>query len=179
MANGQPPDTPMMAFHRGDIARLAEHLRRAPRLLEHRFAIGEIYPAECGCGKSGPGMHWTPIAGTTLLHLAVDFHEYEIFDWLLSRGADPNARAAIDSDGFGGHTPLFNAVVCGIWHRSTMTSALLARGAAKDARASVRKFLDWIETPRWHEARDVTAAEWGHGFPERGWVNTEALRLLE
>jgi hypothetical protein len=25
----------------------------------------------------------------------------------------------------------------------------------------------------------VTAAEWGHGFPERGWVNTSALALLD
>jgi hypothetical protein len=31
----------------------------------------------------------------------------------IARGADPNPRAAIDGDGFGGHTPLFNAIVCG------------------------------------------------------------------
>jgi hypothetical protein len=173
------PDTPMMAFHRGDLIRLEEHLRRNPRLLEKRFTIGEIYPAECGCGKSGPGLHWTPIDGTTLLHLAVDFHEYEIFDWLLARGAQVNARAAVDSDGFGGHTPLFNAVVCGVWHRATMTHALLERGAATDARATLRKFLDWTESPRWHEAHDVTAAEWGRGFPDQAWVNKDALLLLE
>jgi hypothetical protein len=46
-------------------------------------------------------------------------------------------------------------------------------------RASLRKFLDWIDEPRWHEARDVTAAEWGRGFPDQGWVNGEALRLLD
>jgi hypothetical protein len=60
-----------------------------------------------------------------------------------------------------------------------MTRALLERGAAKNARASLRKFLDWTETPRWHEARDVTAAEWARGFPDQSWVNKEALRLLE
>ena len=32
-----------------------------------------------------------------------------------ARGADANARATIDAEGFGGHTPLFNAVVCGPW----------------------------------------------------------------
>lgn len=173
------PDTPMMAFHRGDLARLEEHLRRNPRLLEHRFTIGEIYPVECGCGRSGPGLHWTPIDGAMLLHLAVDFREQAIFDWLLARGADVNARAAVDRDGFGGHTPLFNAIVCGAGHRDTMTRALLERGAAKDARANLRKFLDWTESPYWHEARDVTAAEWGRGFPDQGWVNKEALHLLE
>ena len=172
------PDTPMMAFHRGDLARLETHLRHDPHLLDRRFTIGEIYPAECGCGRNGPGLHWTPIDGATLLHLAVDFHEYEIFDWLLGRGADVNARAAVDRDGFGGHTPLFNAVVCGVPHRATMTRALLDRGAARETSARLRKFLDWTESPRWHEARDVTAAEWGRGFPDRSWVNEEALRLL-
>jgi hypothetical protein len=171
------PDTPILAFHRGDIGRLERHLRRDPRLLEHRFSLQEIYPQECGCDLTG--MHWTPIDGTTLLHLAVDFQEYEIFGWLLAHGADVNARAMLDQDGFGGHTPLFNAVVCGPWHHAAMTRALLEHGAAPDARASLRKFLDWIKNPRWHEARDVTAAEWGRGFPETGWVNGEALRLLE
>ncbi len=173
------PDTPMMAFHRGDLAKLEEHLRGNPRLLEHRFTLGEIYPRECGCGRNGPGVHWTPIDGTTLLHLAVDFHEYEVFDWLLARGADANARATVDREGFGGHTPLFNAIVCGVSHRDTMTRALLDRGAAKEARASLRKFLDWTETPRWHVVREVTALEWGRGFPDPAWVNEEALRLLE
>jgi len=32
---------------------------------------------------------------------------------------------------------------------------LLQRSAANDARASLRKCLDWTETPRWHEAGDV------------------------
>jgi hypothetical protein len=173
------PDTPIMAFHRGDFARLEEHLRRNPRLLEQRFTTGEIYPPECGCGRSGPGLHWTPIDGTTLLHLSVDFHEYEIFDWLLARGADVNGHAAVDRDGFGGHTPLFNAIVCGPWPDTGMTGTLLERGARRDARASLRKFLDWIANPHWYEARDVTAAEWGRGFPETSWVNKEALRLLD
>ena len=59
-----------------------------------------------------------------------------------------------------------------------MTRSLLERGADTGARASLRKFLDWIEEPRWHEARHVTPAEWGSGFPEKNWVNTEALQLL-
>jgi len=173
------PETPMMAFHRGDISRLEEHLRRDPRLIERRFTLHEIYPPECGCGTHGAGMHWTPIIGSTLLHLAIDFREREIFDWLLAHGANVNARAATDAEGFGGHTPLFNAVVCGPWPDAGMTATLLERGAAKDARASLRKFLDWIAAPHWYEARNVTAAEWGRRFPETGWVNGEALRLLE
>ena len=174
------PDTPMMAFHRGDISQLEKHFRHAPQLLERRFTRREIYPAECGCADDDrSGMHWTPIHGATLLHLAIDFREREIFDWLLARGAEVNARATVDANGFGGHTPLFNAVLNGPWPEAATTRALLDRGAAKDVRASLRKFLDWTETPRWHEARDVTAAEWARGFPEQGWVNTDALPLIE
>ena len=58
-----------------------------------------------------------------------------------------------DRDGFGGHTPLSNAVVSGPWKDDGMARALLERRATKITRASLRKFLDWIETPHWHEAR--------------------------
>lgn len=174
------PDTPVMAFHRGDLARLREHLRNDPRLLDHRFTLREIYPTECGCSDHGrSGMHWTPIDGTTLLHLAIDFRERELFAGLLAEGADVNARASIDSEGFGGHTALFNAVVCGPGHDATFANALLERGASREVRASLRKFLDWCERPRWHEARNVTPAEWARTFPERGWVNQAALEQLE
>jgi len=174
------PDTPMMAFHRGDIVELEKHLRRDPKLPERRFTLREIYPLECGCAARGQaGMHWTPIDGTTMLHLAIDFREREMFDWLLAHGADVNARATIDRDGFGGHTPLFNAVVCGPWPDAAMARTLLEHGADKRVRVSLRKFLDWIEDPHWYQAHNVTATEWGHTFPEKKWVNPEALRLLQ
>jgi hypothetical protein len=174
------PDTPIVAFHRGDVARLRAHLRRDPALLARRFTLREIYPPALGCASDGPsGMHWTPIDGTTLLHLAIDFEEQEIFEWLLEQGADVDARATTDADGFGGHTPLFHTVLSHPGGGATFARALLERGASTRARASLRKFLDWCEEPRWHEARDVTAAEWARGFPERGWVNTAALRWLD
>ncbi len=179
------PDSPMMAFHRGDVARLKEHLRREPGLLERRFAYREIYPLELGCRESEiTGLHGSPIGGTTLLHLAIDFDEQEIFDWLIEAGADVNARALVDAAGFGGHTPLFNGVIScaylnGRQRDALMTQALLKHGASPTARASLRKFLDWCETPGWHEARNVTPAEWARGFPEQSWPNPEALRLIE
>jgi hypothetical protein len=149
-------------------------------LLDKRFPLREIYPGECGCANDGrSGLHWTPIDGTTLLHLALDFSEKDVFEWLLVQEADVNARALVDTDGFGGHTPLFNAVLGHPGQDATMAAELLRRGADKDLRASLRKFIDWCETPRWHAARDVTAVEWGRGFPERNWVNPEVLRLLD
>jgi ankyrin repeat protein len=174
------PDTPIMALHRGDLARLEDHLRRDPQLLNRRFTLREIFPPALGCDKNGRGgMHWTPIDGTTLLHLAIDFREPEVFRWLLDRGADVNAPATIDSEGFGGHTPLFNALVNGTDRDPGTTRTLLERGADSSLRTNVRKFIDWCETPAWHIARNVTPSEWARGFPDAGWVNSEALRLLE
>jgi hypothetical protein len=174
------PDTPIMAFHRGDVARLKEFLRRDSELVERRFSLVEIYPPEVGCAKDGrSGMHWTPIDGTTLLHLAIDFDEEEIFELLLGHGADANARANVDLDGFGGHTPIFNAVVSHGKRQGAMARRLVECGASTSVRASLRKFLDWCERPRWHAAREVTAAEWGRTFPEKGWVNAEAMQALE
>ncbi|HTH48122.1 MAG TPA: ankyrin repeat domain-containing protein [Candidatus Limnocylindria bacterium] len=174
------PDTPVMAFHRGDSERLKDFLRHDPGLLERHFSLLEIYPPDLGCAKDGrAGMHWTPISGTTLLHLAIDFDDAEVFELLLALGADANAQALVDADGFGGHTPLFNAVVSHGRHQGAMARQLVERGAATTVRASLRKFLDWCATPRWHEAHDVTPAEWGRTFPDQGWVNAEALRVME
>ena len=179
------PDTAIMAFHRGHADRLKDHLRHDPRLVDRRFSCREIYPPELGCADDGrSGMHGTPVDGTTLLHLAIDFDEQEIFDLLLAHGADVNARANVDADGFGGYTPLFNAIVscawiCGRQRGASMTCTLLERGASPSIRTTLRKFLDWRETPGWHEARDVTPAEWGRSFPEKSWVNVDALQLLD
>lgn len=173
------PDTAIMAFHRGDLERLKEFLRREPGLLQRRFTSLEIYPPELGCAKDGrSGMHWTPIAGTTLLHLAIDFDEEAVFELLLAEGAEVDARASVDAEGFGGHTPLYNAVVSHGAHQGSMARRLVSRGASTTIRASLRKFLDWCETPRWHEARDVTPAGWGETFPDKDWVNGEALRVV-
>lgn len=174
------PDTPMMAFHTGNVARLQKFLRSDPRLISRRFSLIEIYPPELGCAKDGrSGMHWTPIDGTTLLHLAVDFDEKEIFDLLLEHGAEVNAHAKVDAEGFGGHTPIYNAVVSHGRHQASMARKLLERGASISVRASLRKFLDWCETPRLHEVREATPADWARTFPDKGWVNDEALALVE
>jgi hypothetical protein len=73
-------------------------------------------------------MHWTPIDGTTLLHLAIDFDDEDIFQFLLAHGADVNARANVfvsGSEGFGGHTPIYNAVVSHGKHQGSMAGGLL------------------------------------------------------
>jgi hypothetical protein len=178
-------DTPMMAFHEGDLDRLKYHWQRDPQLIHRRFSYREIYPPELGCTDDGrSGLHGTPIDGTTLLHLSIDFDERAIFDWLLEQGAHVNAAAIVDKDGFGGHTPLFNAIVSDAYVNGRQRDAYMVRrlldlGADINVRVNLRKYLDWREEPGWHIAKNVTPLEWAAGFPERGWVNREAVSMIE
>lgn len=182
------PDTPTMALHRGRTDLLEEHLRRDPNLPQRRFSFEEIYPPELGCHEGELATHGTQLAGTTLLHMCADYGELEIARWLLDHGADVNARAELDPDGFGGHTPLFNAVVAqpNFWvnhHRlpdtAEFTRLLLDHGADVNARASLRKELHaGYEIPGLHEYRDVTPLSWGERFHFQKLVSKEALRLI-
>jgi ankyrin repeat protein len=74
----------------------------------------------------------------------------EIARWLLEPGMNVDEKAAIDADGFGGHTALFAAVVSqpNFWmnHQgrsqvAPFTQLLLDHGADPNARASLRKQL--------------------------------------
>jgi hypothetical protein len=105
-------------------------------------------------------------------------------EWLLDHGADVNARAAIDADGFGGHTALFGCVVSqpyrvGALRGEGLTRLFLDRGADPHVCASLRKELRGVADERLHEYRDVTPLTWGVQFHDQDWVNPDAMRLLE
>ncbi len=93
----EPPDTPVMALHRGRIDLLEAHLARDPDLLTRTFDIADIFPLAPACSREPYTAQGTPVHGTTLLHIAAYFDELEIAEWLLDRGMDPDARAAIDA----------------------------------------------------------------------------------
>jgi hypothetical protein len=182
------PDTPTMALHRGRIDLLEAHLRRDPELLRRTFAHEEIYPPELGCHDEILATHGTPLAGATLLHMCVDYDEIEIARWLLERGMDVDARAAIDRDGFGGHTALFATVVSqpNFWMNygknpqvAPFTQLLLDRGADPNVRASLRKQLHpGYGEDTMHEYRDVTPLSWGERFHNQIFVSRPAMELI-
>jgi hypothetical protein len=183
------PDTPVMAVHRGRIDLLEEHLRRHPGLVGRTFSYQEIYPPEVGCSEDHSlGLHGTPLAGTTLLHISIDFDEMEIGRWLIGHGADVNAKAEVDRDGFGGHTPLFNCVVsqaylCGRQRDAAFARVLLDQGADPNPRASLRKQLRFVADQSMHEYPDVTPLAWGKRFhgpgsPGHTWVSKPAMQLI-
>src|SRR4030095_6016968 len=94
-----PPDTPVMALHRGRIDLLEIHLDHDPNLLTRTFDIAEIFPFAPACSRDPYTAQGTPVHRTTLLHIAAYFDEVEIGEWLLDRGMNPDALAALDADG--------------------------------------------------------------------------------
>ncbi len=86
---------------RGRLESLAERIDADPTLVNRRFS-------ELDCGKTG-GRSLT-VHGGMLLHVAAEYGHLAAAALLLDRGADVNARAAVDEAGVGGQTAIFHAV---------------------------------------------------------------------
>ena len=178
------PDTPPFAVHRGQIDLLQKHLERDPELFRRTWKHDEIYPRSLGCTEDPRfALHGAPLAKGTLLHLAVDFDEFELLEWMLAQGADPNARAGVDSDGSGGHTALFGCVVsqpfrANVRGHERFAELLLSHGADPTIRASIRKELRFVADESLHEFRDVTCLKLAEQFQDQDWVNPKAVALI-
>lgn len=181
------PDTPPMAVHRGRLDLLEQHLAADRDLLSRTFSHQEIYPRGLGChDDESLAVQGTPLSGATLLHMSIDYGELEIARWLIERGMNVNARAAIDADGFGGHTPLFSAVVSFAYYvrakyarpkptHDRFAEVLLGHGADVHARASLRT---GIHSDVVREYCDVTPLGWGQRFHDRDMVSQPAMILI-
>ena len=172
------PDTPPMALHLRYSDRLARHLVGDPHLLTRPFSVEEIFPPDFGIKHPSPYAYATPLTGgVTLLHMAVEFCDMEMAEWLLEQGADVNAPAGTDHEGYGGWTPLFHAMASLHVPRNftDMADLLLEHGADPAVRASLRK-----PTPEGGEYtwRDVTAVEYARRFVYPDLVNQDALRRV-
>jgi hypothetical protein len=121
--------------------------------------------------------------------MCADYDELEIARWLLERGMDVNLRAAVDADGFGGHTALFGTVVsqANFWmnyrdrgpYVAPMTELFLAHGADPMVRASIEKQLHpgYDDAGR-REYRNVTALSYGRQFHWPVFVSRPAMDLI-
>jgi hypothetical protein len=186
----EPPDTPVMALHRGRLDLLEAHLARDPDLLTRTFDIADVFPLAPACARDPHTAQGTPVHGTTLLHIAAYFDELQIAEWLLDRGMDPNVRAAVDAEGVGGYSALFSTVVSqrNFWvnygkgqpDEARFTRLLLERGADANVRASLRARLEEGHGggPH-HEYRSVTPLGWGEQYHAKIFVSRESLRLIE
>lgn len=185
----EPPDTPVMALHRGRIDLLEAHAARDKDLFTRTFSAADIYPLAPACAAEPYRAQGTPVHNTTLLHLAAYFDELEIGEWLLDRGTPVDVPAATDRDGCGGYTALFSTVVSqrNFWvnyghgqpDNAQFTKLLLERGANRQVTASIRHGLeDGHGGGPIRVYRDVTPQTWGEQFADPIFVSRESLRLL-
>jgi ankyrin repeat protein len=174
------PDTPMMALHRSRLDLLQEHLDRDPSLLARRFTHGEVFFNRDG--TPGDAYPATPVTGVTLLHLALEFDDIDVARWLIEQGADVNARAAIDAEGFKGHTPLFHTVVnlasgMGL-DDDSKARLLLDHGADPNARATFRQEDMFHGNTPSDALHDITAVGYARRHPDERCVNAPALAAI-
>lgn len=119
-------DGPFIDLYRGRFREFARKLRRNPSIAHHSYDLA-------GANLS--------LRGTTLLHLCADWNFLEAARVLVTHGADINAPAPVDSEGVGGHTPIFHTVnSIGSWS-FPMLEWLLAGGADLSVRVTVR----WVD----------------------------------
>jgi hypothetical protein len=104
-----------------------------------------------------------------------------------------DAPAAVDGDGFGGHTALFATVVSqpNFWmnyqsreQAAAFTELLLEHGADPNVRATLRKQLHPGYAPKYdvekvYEYRNVTPLAWGRQFHAKVFVSEPAMKLIE
>jgi hypothetical protein len=72
---------------------------------------------------------YTPLTGGTLMHYCAEFNSVDCAQVLLRHHADVNAPAAIDENGFGGHTPIFHTVNQNGNHSKSMLELLVHESA--------------------------------------------------
>lgn len=111
-------------------------LRLAPVLMNEAAAVALAAAGDPGYVHHRLSMRsaFTPLDEATLLHVAAEYGHVEAARALVSAGADVNARAGLDADGLGGHTPIFHAVNSHGNRSVEVMHALLAAGADPGAR---------------------------------------------
>jgi len=70
-------------------------------LLDNKEALSRTYSFDCA---------FTPLLEASLLHICAEYNHLSCAKVLVRHGADVNAKAGYDVNGFGGHTPVFHTV---------------------------------------------------------------------
>lgn len=124
---------PVLDVLRGRLDQLAEQLDADPALLHREFP-------ELDFGVTGTRL--LTLRGATLLHVATEFGSLEGATLLLDRGANVNARAALNDSGIGGQTPIFHAVTQFHDGGLPLAQLLMERGADLAVRAKLPGYYE-------------------------------------
>ncbi len=92
-------------------------------LLNHKTPISNTYTFKST---------FTPLLDVSLLHICAEYNHTNCASILVIHGADINAKAGIDENGFGGQTPIFHTVNQDANKSLDMLKFLLAQNANLD-----------------------------------------------
>ena len=110
---------------------LANQIKENPAIIDKRYTL------RCA---------FTPLYEATLLHICAEFNHVSCAEVLVKLGADINAKAGFDENGFGGQTPIFHTVNQILNQSSGMLNFLLEKSA--DLKHSVVGFI-WGKGYEW------------------------------
>lgn len=71
------------------------------QLINNKEVLKNKYTFDCA---------FTPLFDASLLHICAEYNHLDCAKILVKHGADINARAGVDKEGFGGQTPIFHTV---------------------------------------------------------------------
>ena len=114
-----------------DVSSLAHQLENDPEIVNNRYSLRSSF---------------TPLNDVTPLHVCAEFNHVACAEILIQHGADINAKAGVDENGFGGQTPIFHTVNQILNNSSDMLHFLLSKSA--DLMTTV-KGLIWGKGYQW------------------------------
>ena len=88
-------DKVLLAVLSDDGQKMKNFISDNPAIIEKRYSL------DCT---------FTPLTDVSLLHICAEYNLVQVARVLLEHGADCNSKAAVDKNGFGGHSPIFHTV---------------------------------------------------------------------
>ena len=106
-------------------------------IVKNPEAVSKKYSLRCA---------YTPFYKVSLLHICAEFNHLACAEVLVNNGANVNAKAGVDENGFGGQTPIFHTVNQNSNNSYDMLNYLLSKSA--DLEITVKGFI-WGKGYEW------------------------------